>query len=69
MIGNPLNTTCRGLKYVSKFRSERMAAIAKALAASDYDVITLQEVWVYGDFELIRNAVSNRMPYSKFFYR
>lgn len=46
-----------------------MAAIAKALASSDYDVITLQEVWVYGDFELIRNAVSGQMPYSKFFYR
>lgn len=62
-------TTCRGLKYVSKFRSERIVAIAEALASSEYDVITLQEVWVYGDFELIRNAVSNRMPYSKFFYR
>lgn len=46
-----------------------MAAIGKVLASSDYDVVTLQEVWVYSDFELIRNAVSNRMPYSKFFYR
>lgn len=46
-----------------------MSAIAHALASSNYDVITLQEVWVFGDFEIIRTAVSNRMPYSKFFYR
>ncbi|KAH9929680.1 Endonuclease/exonuclease/phosphatase [Fomitopsis serialis] len=63
-----LTLNCWGLKYVSKFRSERMSAIAHALASSDYDVITLQEVWVYGDFEMIRTAVSNQMPYSKFFY-
>ncbi|TFY68591.1 hypothetical protein EVJ58_g927 [Rhodofomes roseus] len=63
-----LTLNCWGLKYVSKFRSERMSAIAHALASSNYDVITLQEVWVFGDYEIIRTAVSNRLPYSKFFY-
>ena len=59
----------RGLKYVSKYRTERIAAIANVLASSDYDVVTLQELWVFADFELVRAAVSKRLPYSKFFYR
>ena len=59
----------RGLKYVSKERTERVAAIANALASADYDVITLQELWVFSDFELVRSAVSKKLPYSKFFYR
>ncbi|OCH95753.1 DNase I-like protein [Obba rivulosa] len=63
-----LTLNCWGLKYVSKQRSERIAAIASALAASDYDIITLQEVWVFNDYEHIRAAVSKRLPYAKYFY-
>ncbi|KAI1793185.1 DNase I-like protein [Ganoderma leucocontextum] len=63
-----LTFNCWGLKYVSKYRTERIIAIANALASSDYDVITLQELWVFADFELVRAAVSKRLPYSKFFY-
>lgn len=59
----------RGLKYVSKHRKERVTAIAAALAASDHDVITLQELWVFADYEYVRDAVSKRLPHSKFFYR
>ena len=62
-------TGARGLKWVSKFRIERISAIADSLAASDYDIITLQEVWVHADYELIRGAVANRLPYAKLFYR
>ncbi|KAI0363527.1 DNase I-like protein [Pilatotrama ljubarskyi] len=63
-----LTLNCWGLKYVSKHRKERVAAIANALAASDHDVITLQELWVFSDFEYVRAAVSKRLPYAKFFY-
>ncbi|KAH9942949.1 Endonuclease/exonuclease/phosphatase [Amylocystis lapponica] len=63
-----LTLNCWGLKYVSKYRAERLAAIADALAASDYDIITLQEVWVFADYELIRAAVSKQLLYAKFFY-
>ncbi|TBU25303.1 DNase I-like protein [Dichomitus squalens] len=63
-----LTFNCWGLKYVSKYRTERMRAIATALASSDYDVITLQELWVFADFEYVRAAVSKRLPFSKFFY-
>ncbi len=63
--------TCgsRGLKYVSKHRTERIRAIASVLASSDYDIITLQELWVFADFEYVRSAVSKKLPYAKFFYR
>ena len=64
-----LTASFRGLKYVSKERTERVAAIANALASADYDVITLQELWVFSDFELVRSAVSKKLPHSKFFYR
>ncbi|KAH9897860.1 Endonuclease/exonuclease/phosphatase [Cubamyces lactineus] len=63
-----LTLNCWGLKYVSKHRKERVAAIADVLAASDYDIITLQELWVFADFEYVRAAVSKRLPYAKFFY-
>ena len=57
------------MKYVSKFREERVAAIANVLSVADYDIITLQELWVFSDYEYVRTAVSKKLPYSKFFYR
>ena len=64
-----LTCSTRGLKYVSKYRTERIRAIANVLASSDYDIITLQELWVFADFEHVRAAVSKKLPYAKFFYR
>ncbi|KAI0828959.1 DNase I-like protein [Trametes gibbosa] len=63
-----LTLNCWGLKFVSKHRKERVTAIANALAASDHDIITLQELWVFADYEYVRDAVGKRLPYSKFFY-
>lgn len=59
----------RGLKYVAKHRKQRIAAIASVLASSDYDIIALQELWVFADYEHVRDSVVSRLPYSKFFYR
>ena len=59
----------RGLKYVAKDRKERIAAIANELAKSNYDIVTLQELWVFADYEHVRASISNRLPYAKFFYR
>ena len=58
----------RGLKAVSKHRSQRISAIAQELANSDHDIICLQEVWVHADYELIRAHVSKRLPYAKFHF-
>ncbi|EKM61371.1 uncharacterized protein PHACADRAFT_168818 [Phanerochaete carnosa HHB-10118-sp] len=59
---------CWGLKYVSSNRRERVEAIAQVLAGSDYDIIALQELWVFADYEHVRETVSKKLPYSKFFY-
>jgi len=58
---------CWGLRFVSSRRVERMEALGRYLASSDYDVVTLQEVWMGEDFERIRNAVAGVLPYSHFF--
>lgn len=31
--------------------------------------MTLQELWVFADYEHVREAVSRKLSYSKFFYR
>jgi sphingomyelin phosphodiesterase 2 len=58
----------RGLKAVSKHRSQRIHAITHELAASDYDLICLQEVWVHADYEYIRSQVSKSLPYAKYHF-
>ncbi|KAG9295522.1 hypothetical protein G9A89_000173 [Geosiphon pyriformis] len=45
-----------------------MESIADSLAISDYDIVCLQEVWVYSNYELIRNRTKRRFPYGKFFH-
>ncbi|EGN93063.1 hypothetical protein SERLA73DRAFT_190227 [Serpula lacrymans var. lacrymans S7.3] len=59
---------CWGLKYVSKDRHERIAAIASVLAKSDYNVVALQEIWVEADYEHVRQSVSSRLPHAKLFH-
>ncbi|KAJ7675355.1 Endonuclease/exonuclease/phosphatase [Mycena rosella] len=63
-----LTLNCWGLKYVAKNRTERITAIAKELAKFDHDIIGLQEIWVFADYEHVRDSVLKRLPYSKFFY-
>jgi sphingomyelin phosphodiesterase 2 len=59
----------RGLKYVSKHRSERIRAIAQFLEDAPFDIVTLQELWVYADYDIVRSRISQYLPFSKFFYR
>ncbi|RIB12725.1 Endonuclease/exonuclease/phosphatase [Gigaspora rosea] len=61
-----LTLNCWGLKLVSKNRNRRIEAIADSLARSDYEIVCLQEVWVYANYELIRNRTKKRFPHSKF---
>ena len=53
---------------MSKYRKERIAAIAQALSDSSYDIVALQELWVYSDYELIKAKVTKKFPYTKFFH-
>ncbi|KAJ7109954.1 inositol phosphophingolipids phospholipase C [Mycena epipterygia] len=63
-----LSLNCWGLKYVAKNRTERIRGIANELAKFDHDIIALQEIWVFADYEHVRDSVVKRLPYSKFFY-
>lgn len=62
-----LTFNCWGLKYVSKLRKERLHAIADELAATQYDVVALQEVWVEDDWRYIEHACREAYPHRRFF--
>jgi len=63
-----LSFNCWGLKYVAKHRVQRIRAIAVALEKAQYDIVGLQELWVFADYEHIRSKLLKAMPYSKFFH-
>jgi len=63
-----LSFNCWGLKYVSKNRKERINGIAHELANSNHDIVALQEIWVFADYENVQERVSKHLPHSKFFY-
>ncbi|KAI0248373.1 DNase I-like protein [Lactifluus subvellereus] len=65
---NIFTLNCWGLKYVSKRRSERIDAIMRYLESSQFDIIALQELWVYADYDIARSRLSRYLPFSKFFY-
>lgn len=68
-----------GLKYISKFRTERLKAIGDRLAGNttgintnssdieDYDVVALQEIWCQEDWEYIEKVCAKRYPYRRWF--
>ncbi|KAF9160121.1 hypothetical protein DFQ26_005871 [Actinomortierella ambigua] len=59
-----------GLKFVSKDREDRLAAIGRYISdsARHYDIVGLQEVWVYDDYAKIRDLCQRVLPYSKHWY-
>ncbi|KAJ7631197.1 inositol phosphophingolipids phospholipase C [Roridomyces roridus] len=63
-----LTLNCWGLKYVAKNRVERIRAISNELAKFDHDFVALQEIWVFSDYEHVRDNGLKRLPHSKFFY-
>lgn len=53
---------------MSKYREIRLRALGDALSMCNYDLICLQEVWVYGDFQYIQTKVRESLPYSHFYF-
>ncbi|MBW2215485.1 MAG: hypothetical protein JRF48_13930 [Deltaproteobacteria bacterium] len=49
------------------FEAERRQPIADAIAASESDILCLQEVWTQADKEMIRDAALAAYPHSAFF--
>jgi sphingomyelin phosphodiesterase 2 len=63
-----LELICRGLKWISKHRAARLNAIAERIAQSTYDIVALQEIWVYADFENLAKKTAHILPYAKFYF-
>ncbi|KAB8346077.1 hypothetical protein FH972_023128 [Carpinus fangiana] len=65
-----LSLNCWGLKYLATFRRERLAEIARLLAAhpDPPHIVGLQECWTQEDYNVIRTAVADFLPYSKFYF-
>ncbi|WWC68740.1 uncharacterized protein I206_102674 [Kwoniella pini CBS 10737] len=57
-----------GLAIISKDRASRIKAIADYVASSKYDIVCLQELWIYKDFEIVREGCRRNLPFSRFFH-
>jgi sphingomyelin phosphodiesterase 2 len=58
----------RGMKWVSKKRDIRITALADRLAMSDYNLICLQELWVFDDFLSLQAKLRHILPYSHYYF-
>ncbi|KAE8442834.1 hypothetical protein EG329_002806 [Mollisiaceae sp. DMI_Dod_QoI] len=67
---NVISLNCWGLKYISKFRHERLLEIGKRIAAADPapQIVGLQECWTQQDYRSIRTETKHILPYGKFYY-
>ncbi|CAE7138907.1 unnamed protein product [Rhizoctonia solani] len=62
-----LTLNCWGLKIGSKDRVVRTRAIGDEIAASNYDVVGLQELQVQEDYDYVKSRLAYKLPYSKYF--
>ncbi|KAI9246736.1 Endonuclease/exonuclease/phosphatase [Phascolomyces articulosus] len=63
-----LTLNCWGLNIVSKERRFRLQAIADAISQADHDIVTLQEIWMWEDFDYLKQQTRATLPYAKCFY-
>ncbi|GLI77728.1 phospholipase C type enzyme [Penicillium ochrochloron] len=65
-----LTLNCWGLKYISKYRHERLSEIGRQLALADSppEIVGLQECWTQQDYESIRDQTRHILPYGKFYF-
>ncbi|BDD61054.1 phospholipase C type enzyme [Monascus purpureus] len=65
-----LTLNCWGLKFIAKYRHERLSEIGRQLALSDPppEIVGLQECWTQKDYESIRDQTSHILPYGKFYF-
>lgn len=64
-----LTLNCWGLKYIAQQRVARLRAIGDFLAATEYDVVALQEIWVESeDWRYVKSVCAPRYPHSAFFF-
>jgi sphingomyelin phosphodiesterase 2 len=65
-----LTLNCWGLKYLAVHRNERLAQIGYEIAHVEPapEIVGLQECWTQEDYEAIRSATAEILPYGKFYY-
>jgi hypothetical protein len=64
----PRHANARGLAFISKERAPRLAALGAILARGDYDIVCLQELWIYSEYEQLRQNIQGAYPFSRFFH-
>ena len=67
---NILTLNCWGLKFISKFRTQRLKEIGRRLAVASPtpEIVGLQECWTQGDYLQIRELTRTILPYGKFYH-
>lgn len=67
---NVITLNCWGLKYLAKFRRERLLETGKRIRASDPvpHIVGLQECWTQEDYQSIRRETKEILPYGKFYH-
>lgn len=67
---NVLSLNCWGLKYLAKFRNERLEEIGHRIAAVEPapHIVGLQECWTQQDYQVIRKLTKHILPYGKFYH-
>lgn len=65
-----LTLNCWGLKFLAKYRHERLSEIGRQLALANPppEIVGLQECWTQQDYESIRGQTRHILPYGKFYF-
>lgn len=67
---NVITYNCLGLKYISRFRRERLSEIGRRLSITTPvpEIVGLQECWTQEDYTSIREQTQGILPYGKYYY-
>ncbi|CAL3973245.1 unnamed protein product [Diplocarpon coronariae] len=67
---NVITLNCWGLKFLAKFRNERLLEIGKRIASADPvpHIVGLQECWAQEDYKSIRQQTKHILPFGKFYH-
>ncbi|KAL8675048.1 MAG: hypothetical protein Q9168_000531 [Polycauliona sp. 1 TL-2023] len=67
---NILTYNCWGLKYLAKYRTQRLQEIGRSIAVNctTPEIVGLQECWTQEDYLAIRRQTRNILPHGKFYH-
>ncbi|KAL8970346.1 MAG: hypothetical protein Q9183_001567 [Haloplaca sp. 2 TL-2023] len=67
---NVFTYNCWGLKYIAKYRRERLGEIGRAIATTvpTPEIVGLQECWTQEDYHAIRKQTRHVLPHGKFYF-